>query len=212
MCYRNSCRRRVATVVVSTIAYINQRGRRSHRHHWGCEDARTAGADGRPAEAPLREYAGRTASMTLAIDQQYAVTSVCHCIRYDFGQRLPPHKQHQAHHQRGDRESDYCRAYGYRSGIRAARSTQGAKDDPLSSALHDVGFRSEIIERQLAHQERSKTKRSYNRALYLEERRQVMQNVGRLSGSHRCRRFRRSRRLQPRPEEAATLVRLERIA
>jgi hypothetical protein len=41
--------------------------------------------------------------------------------------------------------------------------------------LHDMGFRSEIIERQLAHQERSKTKRRYNRALYLEERRQMMQ-------------------------------------
>jgi len=42
--------------------------------------------------------------------------------------------------------------------------------------LHDMGFRSEIIERQLAHQERSKTKRSYNRALYLDERRQMMQS------------------------------------
>jgi integrase len=50
-------------------------------------------------------------------------------------------------------------------GIRATGSTM----------LHDMGFRPEIIERQLAHQERSKTKRSYNRALYLEERRQMMQ-------------------------------------
>jgi hypothetical protein len=32
------------------------------------------------------------------------------------------------------------------------------------------------IERQLAHQERSQTKRSYNRALYLEVRRQMMQS------------------------------------
>ncbi|MDA0224652.1 MAG: tyrosine-type recombinase/integrase [Proteobacteria bacterium] len=45
-----------------------------------------------------------------------------------------------------------------------------------STMLHDMGFRSEIIERQLAHQERSKTARSYNRALYLDERRQMMQS------------------------------------
>jgi integrase len=50
-------------------------------------------------------------------------------------------------------------------GIRATGSTM----------LHDMGFRPEIIERQLAHQERSKTKRSYNRALYFEERREMMQ-------------------------------------
>jgi hypothetical protein len=41
--------------------------------------------------------------------------------------------------------------------------------------LHDMAFRPEIIERQLAHQERSKTKRSYNRAMYVEERREMMQ-------------------------------------
>jgi integrase len=50
-------------------------------------------------------------------------------------------------------------------GIRATGSTM----------LHDMGFRPEIIERQLAHQERSKTKRSYNRALYLEDRRDMIQ-------------------------------------
>lgn len=44
-----------------------------------------------------------------------------------------------------------------------------------STMLHDMGFRPEIVERQLAHQERSKTARSYNRALYLDERRQMMQ-------------------------------------
>jgi integrase len=50
-------------------------------------------------------------------------------------------------------------------GIRATGSTM----------LHDMAFRPEIIERQLAHQERSKTKRSYNRATYLEERRVMVQ-------------------------------------
>jgi integrase len=44
-----------------------------------------------------------------------------------------------------------------------------------STMLHEAGFRPEIVERQLAHQERSKTKRSYNRALYLDERREMMQ-------------------------------------
>ena len=44
-----------------------------------------------------------------------------------------------------------------------------------STILHNMAFRPEIIERQLAHQERSKTKRSYNSATYLEERRDMMQ-------------------------------------
>jgi integrase len=44
-----------------------------------------------------------------------------------------------------------------------------------STVLHNMKFRPEIIERQLAHQERSKTKRSYNTADYLEERRDMMQ-------------------------------------
>ncbi len=44
-----------------------------------------------------------------------------------------------------------------------------------STMLHDMGFRPEVIERQLAHQERNKTKRSYNRALYLDERQDMMQ-------------------------------------
>ena len=44
-----------------------------------------------------------------------------------------------------------------------------------STMLHDMKFRPEIIEAQLAHKERNKTKASYNRALYLEERRQMMQ-------------------------------------
>jgi hypothetical protein len=41
--------------------------------------------------------------------------------------------------------------------------------------LHDMAFRSEVIEHQLAHVERNKTKAAYNRAGYLEERRQMMQ-------------------------------------
>jgi integrase len=44
-----------------------------------------------------------------------------------------------------------------------------------STMLHDMKFRPEIIEAQLAHKERNKTKASYNRAEYLEERREMMQ-------------------------------------
>ena len=41
--------------------------------------------------------------------------------------------------------------------------------------LNEAGFRPDIIERQLAHQERSKVRASYNRAAYLAERREMMQ-------------------------------------
>jgi hypothetical protein len=41
--------------------------------------------------------------------------------------------------------------------------------------LHDMEFRSEVIEHQLAHVERNKTKAAYNRAGYLKERCQMMQ-------------------------------------
>lgn len=44
-----------------------------------------------------------------------------------------------------------------------------------STMLHDMGYRHEVIERQLAHLERSKTARSYNRAQYLDDRRPMMQ-------------------------------------
>jgi integrase len=53
-------------------------------------------------------------------------------------------------------------------------STHGIRSTG-STMLHEMGFRPEVIERQLAHRERNKTKRSYNRALYLDERRDMMQ-------------------------------------
>ena len=59
---------------------------------------------------------------------------------------------------------------GYRGhfsphGIRATGST----------ILNEQGFRADVIERQLAHQERDKTRASYNQAEYLKERRLMMQ-------------------------------------
>jgi len=50
-------------------------------------------------------------------------------------------------------------------GIRATGSTH----------LNEMGFRNEVIERQLAHKERNKTRASYNHAEYLDERRAMMQ-------------------------------------
>jgi hypothetical protein len=38
-----------------------------------------------------------------------------------------------------------------------------------------MGFRPDVIERQLAHAERNKVRASYNQAEYLEERRAMMQ-------------------------------------
>lgn len=44
-----------------------------------------------------------------------------------------------------------------------------------STLLNEMGFRSEVIERQLAHAERNKVRASYNQAEYMEERRKMMQ-------------------------------------
>ena len=44
-----------------------------------------------------------------------------------------------------------------------------------STELHEMGYRSELIEFQLAHAERNATKASYNHAQYWAERRQMMQ-------------------------------------
>jgi F0F1-type ATP synthase membrane subunit b/b' len=41
--------------------------------------------------------------------------------------------------------------------------------------VNEIGFRPDVIERQLAHAERNKVRASYNQAEYLEERRAMMQ-------------------------------------
>jgi hypothetical protein len=43
-----------------------------------------------------------------------------------------------------------------------------------STQLHEQGFKSDIIERQLSHGERNKIKATYNHAEYLGERRDMM--------------------------------------
>jgi integrase len=44
-----------------------------------------------------------------------------------------------------------------------------------STVLNEMGFRPDVIESQLAHQERNMTRSSYNQAEYLQERREMMQ-------------------------------------
>lgn len=44
-----------------------------------------------------------------------------------------------------------------------------------STILNTMGFRGEVIESQLAHQERNAVRRAYNRATYIDERRAMMQ-------------------------------------
>jgi integrase len=44
-----------------------------------------------------------------------------------------------------------------------------------STLLHEQGWKSEVIERQLAHQERNKVKAAYNHAEHLSERKKMMQ-------------------------------------
>ena len=45
-----------------------------------------------------------------------------------------------------------------------------------STLLNELGYRSDVIERQLSHAERNQVRASYNQAAYMEERRQVMQD------------------------------------
>ena len=44
-----------------------------------------------------------------------------------------------------------------------------------STILNETGFLPDVIERQLAHKERNKTRASYNQAEYLDDRRKMMQ-------------------------------------
>lgn len=50
-----------------------------------------------------------------------------------------------------------------------------------STMLNELGFRSEVIERQLAHAERNKVRASYNQGEYMEERRAMMQQWANLT-------------------------------
>lgn len=55
-----------------------------------------------------------------------------------------------------------------------------------STILNEMGYRPDVIERQLAHTERNKVRASYNRAEYLDERRKMMQAWADFVGNLRC--------------------------
>ncbi|MFW5406982.1 site-specific integrase [Pectobacterium carotovorum] len=55
-----------------------------------------------------------------------------------------------------------------------------------STILNEMGYRSDVIERQLAHTERNKVRASYSRAEYLDERRKMMQVWADFVGNLHC--------------------------
>ena len=59
---------------------------------------------------------------------------------------------------------------GYKRG-HSAHSFRGT----ASTILHELGYRSEVIEHQLAHVDANETRATYNHAKYLPERRELMQ-------------------------------------
>jgi integrase len=61
----------------------------------------------------------------------------------------------------------------YRLGYHGRATVHGFRA-MASTALNEMGFRPDVIERQLAHQERSAVRAAYNRAEYLGERRAMM--------------------------------------
>ena len=61
----------------------------------------------------------------------------------------------------------------YRMGYHRRATIHGFRA-MASTALNEMGFRSDVIERQLAHQEQNSVRAAYNRAEYLAERRAMM--------------------------------------
>ena len=61
----------------------------------------------------------------------------------------------------------------YRMGYHGRATIHGFRA-MASTALNEMGFRSDVIERQLAHQEKNAVRAAYNHAEYLTERRMMM--------------------------------------
>ena len=61
----------------------------------------------------------------------------------------------------------------YRMGYHSRATVHGFRA-MASTALNEMGFPPDVIERQLAHQERNAVRAAYNRAEYLSERRAMM--------------------------------------
>lgn len=62
----------------------------------------------------------------------------------------------------------------YRMGYHKRATSHGFRA-LASTCLNELGWRPDVIERQLAHAERNKVRAAYNRAQFLEERRKMMQ-------------------------------------
>src|SRR4051812_30435643 len=62
----------------------------------------------------------------------------------------------------------------YRLGYHGRATGHGFRSS-ASTMLNELGFDADVIERQLAHQERNKVRAAYHRAEYLPERREMMQ-------------------------------------
>lgn len=62
----------------------------------------------------------------------------------------------------------------YRMGYRGRMTGHGFRGI-ASTLLHEIGWRHELIELQLAHQERNQVSAAYNHAQHLAERRKLMQ-------------------------------------
>jgi integrase len=62
----------------------------------------------------------------------------------------------------------------YRMGYRSRQTTHGFRRI-ASTILNEAGFRADAIEKQLAHEEKSKVRRAYNAAEYFLERKQMLQ-------------------------------------
>ena len=61
-----------------------------------------------------------------------------------------------------------------RIGFKEHTTTHGLRAT-ASTTLNEAGFRPDIIEKQLAHEERNQVRKAYNRAQYLDERREMLQ-------------------------------------
>jgi len=62
----------------------------------------------------------------------------------------------------------------YRMGYKGVATGHGFRAT-ASTILHEMGYNSDAIERQLSHGEKDKVKAAYNRSKYLEERVKIMQ-------------------------------------
>lgn len=61
-----------------------------------------------------------------------------------------------------------------RTGFKQHTTTHGLRST-ASTVLNEAGFRPDVIEKQLAHEERNQVRKAYNRADYLEERAEMLQ-------------------------------------